>query len=88
MADSVQTAELRCTWESAAPGWARWEETFSKGLVEVTDALLDMAGIEPGMRVIDLACGAGSQSLRAAYRVGSPTVIRLYSRGFRVARTD
>ena len=26
--------------------------------------------------------------LRAAYRVGSPTVIRLYSRGFRVARTD
>lgn len=26
--------------------------------------------------------------LRAAYRVGSPTVIRLYSRGFRVARDD
>ena len=70
MADSVQTAELRRTWESAAPGWARWEETFSEGLIEVTDALLDMAGIEPGMRVIDLACGAGSQSLRAAYRVG------------------
>jgi formylglycine-generating enzyme len=28
------------------------------------------------------------QGLRAAYRVGSPTVIRLYSRGFRVARDD
>jgi hypothetical protein len=26
--------------------------------------------------------------LRAAYRVGSPTVIRVYGRGFRVARTD
>ena len=26
--------------------------------------------------------------LRAAYRVGSPTVIRVYTRGFRVARTD
>ena len=26
--------------------------------------------------------------LRAAYRVGSPTVIRLYSRGFRVAKDD
>ena len=26
--------------------------------------------------------------LRAAYRVGSPTIIRLYSRGFRVARDD
>ena len=28
------------------------------------------------------------QGLRAAYRVGSPTVIRVYIRGFRVARTD
>jgi formylglycine-generating enzyme required for sulfatase activity len=27
-------------------------------------------------------------ALRAAYRVGSPTVIRVYGRGFRVARTD
>ena len=26
--------------------------------------------------------------LRAAYRVGSPTVVRVYTRGFRVARTD
>jgi hypothetical protein len=62
MADRVSTAELRRTWEPAALGWAKWEEKFSEGLVEVTDALFDMAGIEPGMRVIDLACGAGSQS--------------------------
>jgi hypothetical protein len=40
MADRVQTAELRHTWEFAAPGWAKWEEKFSEGLVEVTDALL------------------------------------------------
>ena len=30
----------------------------------------------------------GPVGLRAAYRVGSPTIIRLYSRGFRVARSD
>ena len=30
----------------------------------------------------------GPLGLRAAYRVGSPTVIRVYIRGFRVARTD
>jgi formylglycine-generating enzyme len=30
----------------------------------------------------------GPTGLRAAYRVGSPTVIRLYSRGFRVARDE
>lgn len=70
MSSSVQKAEVRDTWEAAAPGWAKWEEKFSAGLHDVTDALLDMAGVEQGMRVIDLACGAGSQSLRAARRVG------------------
>jgi SAM-dependent methyltransferase len=39
-------------------------------LAEATDVLLDMAGVRPGMRVLDLACGAGSQTLRAASRVG------------------
>lgn len=67
---SVQKVEVRDIWEAAAPGWAKWEEKFSAGLNQVTDALLDMAGVDHGMRVIDLACGAGSQSLRAARRVG------------------
>ena len=62
--------QLRATWESAASGWARWEEVIAAGLADATDAMLDMAGIEIGMRVLDLACGAGSQSLRAAARVG------------------
>ena len=70
MSYTVSNAEQRGTWEAAAPGWAKWEQKFSAGLVEVTDVLLDMAGIRPGMRVLDLACGAGSQSLRAASRVG------------------
>jgi ubiquinone/menaquinone biosynthesis C-methylase UbiE len=70
MSGSAQTAEVRDTWESAAPGWAKWEEKFSAWLDDATDTLLDMAGVGNGMRVIDLACGAGSQSLRAARRVG------------------
>lgn len=63
-------AELRNTWEAAAPGWAKWEEVFAAGLIDVTDAMLDMAGVDANMQVLDLACGAGSQSLRAAVRVG------------------
>jgi SAM-dependent methyltransferase len=43
---------------------------LAKGLAEVTDTMLDMAGVDAGVRVLDLACGAGSQSLRAAERVG------------------
>ncbi len=70
MSYSGSNAKQRGTWEVAAPGWAKWEQKFSAGLIEATDVLLDMAGIRPGMRVLDLACGAGSQSLRAASRVG------------------
>jgi ubiquinone/menaquinone biosynthesis C-methylase UbiE len=70
MADNTSKSELRDTWESAAPGWAKWERVFAASLSSATDALIDMAGIRPGMRVLDLACGAGSQSIQAAKRVG------------------
>jgi ubiE/COQ5 methyltransferase family len=58
------------TWESAAAGWAKWEGVFSAGLSGVTDTLIDMAAIQPGMRILDVARGAGSQSIQAAKRVG------------------
>jgi ubiquinone/menaquinone biosynthesis C-methylase UbiE len=70
MGQGDSKTELRRTWESAAPGWARWEDVLAKGLADATDTMLDMAGVDIGMRVLDLACGAGSQSLRAAERVG------------------
>jgi len=35
-----------------------------------TEAMLAMAGIGRGSRVLDVACGAGDQTLRAASRVG------------------
>jgi ubiquinone/menaquinone biosynthesis C-methylase UbiE len=70
MATGDIKAELRKTWESAAPGWARWEGVLADGLADVTAMMLDMAGVDAGMRVLDLACGAGSQTLRAAERVG------------------
>ena len=67
----VAKAELHKTWENAAPGWAKWEREFSAGLSDATDRLIEMAGIRAGMRVLDLACGAGSQTIQAAARVGS-----------------
>jgi ubiquinone/menaquinone biosynthesis C-methylase UbiE len=69
-ADTSAKSELRNTWEKAAPGWAKWEREFSAGLSTATDTLIDMAGIRPGMRVLDLACGAGSQTIHTAKRVG------------------
>ena len=70
MADKSLKSELRNTWESAAPGWAKWEHVITIGFANATDALIDMADIRPGMRILDLACGAGSQTMQVARRVG------------------
>jgi cyclopropane fatty-acyl-phospholipid synthase-like methyltransferase len=67
----MQTADLRTQWEGAAPGWARWEATIATWLEPATEAMLAMAGVDAGARVLDLASGAGSQTLRAAQRVGA-----------------
>ena len=69
-AETATKSELHSTWEKAAPGWAKWENDFSAGLSAATDTLIDMAGIRTGMRVLDLACGAGNQTIQTARRVG------------------
>jgi SAM-dependent methyltransferase len=51
-------------------GWARWEPTMAAFMEPATETMLTMAGVGPGAQVLDLACGAGSQTLRAARRVG------------------
>lgn len=57
-------------WQTAAEAWHRWEPTLEEWLGPATDAMLDMAGIRQGSRVLDVAAGAGGQTLRAASRVG------------------
>lgn len=66
----MQLADIRTQWEGAAHGWARWEATIASWMEPATEAMLAMAGIDVGARVLDLACGAGSQTLLAARRVG------------------
>ena len=68
----MQQADIRRQWEDAAPGWARWEASISAWMEPATAAMLAMAGIDTGDRVLDLACGAGSQTLEAASLVGPP----------------
>jgi SAM-dependent methyltransferase len=70
MTDNGLKAQLRSTWEAAAPGWAKWEHVLASAFSDATESLIDMAGVRQGMRVLDLACGAGSQSIQAARRVG------------------
>jgi SAM-dependent methyltransferase len=60
----------RQQWQSAAAAWHRWTPTLQAWLGPVTEAMLDMANLQPGDRALDLAAGAGEPSLSAAQRVG------------------
>lgn len=58
-------------WEVAAQAWDRWTPLLREWLGEATELMLDMAGLRAGSRVLDVAAGAGDQSLQAAARVGT-----------------
>jgi len=60
----------RQQWEDAAGAWHRWGPALEDWLGEATERMLDAASITSGSRVVDVAAGAGGQSLAAARRVG------------------
>ncbi|MCB0873226.1 MAG: class I SAM-dependent methyltransferase [Actinobacteria bacterium] len=62
-------ATTRAQWQAAAEAWHRWGPLVGRWLGEATEAMFDMAGLGPGSRVLDVAAGAGEQSLAAARRV-------------------
>lgn len=57
-------------WQEAAEAWHRWGPELEAWLGEATEVMLDMARIGTGDRVLDVAAGAGGQSIAAARRVG------------------
>ncbi len=61
----------RAQWDVAAEPWYRYGSTLERWLGEATEAMLDHARVVPGRRVLDVAAGAGGQTLAAARRVGS-----------------
>jgi SAM-dependent methyltransferase len=48
----------------------RYDEMESRLTAPVSERMLDLAQLRPGMRVLDVASGMGEPSLRAAQRVG------------------
>src|SRR5882672_316217 len=60
----------RDQWETAAEAWHTWGPTLRSWLGPATERMLDMAGVASGSRVLDVAAGAGDQTLQAASRVG------------------
>ena len=64
-------ATTREQWQQAAEPWHRWGPTLEAWLGEATETMLDLAGVAAGTRVLDVAAGAGGQTLSAARRAGA-----------------
>jgi SAM-dependent methyltransferase len=62
----------RAQWDDAAAAWSAWGPTLEEWLGEATSLMLDTAGVTTGSSVLDVAAGAGGQTLAAARRVGDP----------------
>ncbi|UUZ70942.1 methyltransferase domain-containing protein [Polaromonas sp. P1(28)-8] len=60
----------RQAWDKSASGWNDQTQHIHDWLAEATPAMLDAARITVGMRVLDIAAGAGDQTLDIARRVG------------------
>ena len=57
-------------WQEAAKGWNDHGPMIRAWLKDATETMLDMAGIASSQRVLDVAAGAGDQTLDIAARVG------------------
>ncbi len=61
---------IRDQWDAAAEGWNRHGPQIRDWLHRPTDAMIEMADIRSAHQVLDVAAGAGDQTLDIAARVG------------------
>ena len=63
-------AGQRQQWAKAATGWRKWSELIERAARGVSERLVELAGVEPGDRVLDVAAGYGEPTLTAAMAAG------------------
>lgn len=66
----MDKSAMRMQWDAAAAGWNDHTPKIRAWLGSATDAMLGMAGVATGSRVLDVAAGTGDQTLAIAERVG------------------
>jgi enediyne biosynthesis protein CalE5 len=57
-------------WDSAAAGWNEWSEFNDRADRHISERLVELAGVQAGSRVLDVAAGYGEPALTAARRAG------------------
>ncbi|MGH2964958.1 MAG: class I SAM-dependent methyltransferase [Solirubrobacterales bacterium] len=63
-------AGQRQQWAKAATGWRKWSELIERAARGVSERLVELAGVERGDRVLDVAAGYGEPTLTAAMAAG------------------
>ncbi len=61
-----QRARMREAWEVVSLGWARQADNLRQDGMPVSLWMLEHAGLQPGMRVLELAAGPGDTGFMAA----------------------
>ncbi len=67
--DGFREAQHR-HWDSAAAGWKEWSEFNDSADAHISARLVELAGVRPGSRVLDVAAGYGEPALTAARKAG------------------
>ncbi|MBE2196402.1 MAG: methyltransferase domain-containing protein [Anaerolinea sp.] len=57
-------------WELAATGWNKWQSFMESASQQMSDRMADLAELEPGQHILDIASGSGEPAITAAKRVG------------------
>jgi SAM-dependent methyltransferase len=57
-------------WDSAAVGWNEWSAFNDRADAHISQRLVELAGVRPGSRVLDVAAGYGEPALTAARTAG------------------
>jgi SAM-dependent methyltransferase len=67
---AVYKSTTKGQWDTVAEAWDEWDATLTAWLSAATSRMLDLAHVGTGGTVLDVAAGAGGQTLDAARRVG------------------
>jgi ubiquinone/menaquinone biosynthesis C-methylase UbiE len=68
--DQKRFEEEKEDWDVVASGWEKWwRELEDQGAQQVSERLVELASIERGHKVLDLACGYGEPSVTAALKI-------------------
>jgi ubiquinone/menaquinone biosynthesis C-methylase UbiE len=57
-------------WDAAAAGWKEWSEFNDRADAHISERLVELADVQSGSRVLDVAAGYGEPALTAARKAG------------------